>query len=487
MILFLDTETTGINKAIDRVVQIAWIVADYDGSIITKKSFIIKPDGFYIPRQSTAIHGITNEIAQKSGKSLENVFEQLTEDAEDAEMLVAHNASFDIGFLKGEFANLDIEYPFNSLKTICTMMVSTNYCRFQKTNGMSGYKRPKLEELHFFLFKEYFNNAHDALADTEACMRCFYELADRGIIDLSFKDSEVSKNEFHHYNRSEKILESTQSSEIFNNSPRQSFFQQTADNNFFIALNDINPSKVIETWTEYLGDELHYFPEFASVNGNEELYKNYLNKTSILGNSKLDKAFVEKFDYLNKKFTAIRSNLSFYCWLKYFFRFNDSPKKFASYAFVKSKCRLEALEAMILFIIEGLEDDALKIAKVFIPNAEAELDVIKIDVANNEPSYFDKTRLMYDILIFSTYLFIKQNDLNSTKPPEYFIKYARALFLETKSFCESLKRACGPSSQITKLLEMTEVFIRNPDSVNSEEFLDQLNQMLERDVEFYEI
>jgi len=187
MILFLDTETTGINKAIDRVVQIAWIVADYDGSIITKKSFIIKPDGFYIPRQSTAIHGITNEIAQKSGKSLENVFEQLAEDAEDAEMLVAHNASFDIGFLKGEFANLDIEYPFNSLKTICTMMVSTNYCRFQKTNGMSGYKRPKLEELHFFLFKEYFNNAHDALADTEACMRCFYELADRGVIELNIE------------------------------------------------------------------------------------------------------------------------------------------------------------------------------------------------------------------------------------------------------------------------------------------------------------
>jgi len=189
MILFLDTETTGINKAIDRIVQVAWVIADYDGLVSAKKSFIIRPDGFYIPRSSTAIHGITNDIAEKNGSSLVDVLNELARDAEDAEMLVAHNASFDTGFLKGEFANLDLEYPFDALKTICTMMVSTNYCRLEKTNGMSGYKRPKLEELHFFLFKEYFDNAHDALADTEACMRCFYELVERGVVGLNIENN----------------------------------------------------------------------------------------------------------------------------------------------------------------------------------------------------------------------------------------------------------------------------------------------------------
>jgi DNA polymerase-3 subunit alpha/DNA polymerase-3 subunit epsilon len=188
MILFLDTETTGINKAIDRIVQIAWIVADYEGEISHEKNFIIKPDGFYIPKQSTAIHGITNDIAEKTGDSLEDVLDELITDAEEAEILVAHNAAFDIGFLKGEFANLGIDFPFDELKIICTMMSSTNYCRLQKLNGMPGYKRPKLEELHFFLFNEYFNNAHDALADTEACMRCFYELVNLEIIPLNLKN-----------------------------------------------------------------------------------------------------------------------------------------------------------------------------------------------------------------------------------------------------------------------------------------------------------
>lgn len=195
MILFLDTETTGINKAIDRIVQIAWIIADSEGLISTQKNFIIKPDGFFIPKSSSAIHGITNDIAEKNGSSLEDVLNELAEDAEEAEMLVAHNASFDTGFLKGEFANLDLEYPFEGLRTICTMMVSTSYCRLEKTNGISGFKRPKLEELHFFLFKEYFNNAHNALADTEACMRCFYELVERGVIELNFeKNIKYSSN-----------------------------------------------------------------------------------------------------------------------------------------------------------------------------------------------------------------------------------------------------------------------------------------------------
>lgn len=184
MILFLDTETTGINKAIDRIVQVAWVVADNDGSVVHKKSFIIKPDGFYIPDRASLIHGITNEIAENTGDSLEDVLDELISDAEEAEVLVAHNAAFDIGFLKGEFANLGIDYPFDDLKIICTMMSSTNYCRLQKLNGMPGFKRPKLEELHFFLFNEYFDYAHDALADTEACMRCFYELVEREVIPI---------------------------------------------------------------------------------------------------------------------------------------------------------------------------------------------------------------------------------------------------------------------------------------------------------------
>ncbi len=52
-------------------------------------------------------------------------------------------------------------------------------------NTQAGYKRPKLEELHLLLFDEDFDNAHDALADTEACMRCFFELVERGVISIS--------------------------------------------------------------------------------------------------------------------------------------------------------------------------------------------------------------------------------------------------------------------------------------------------------------
>ena len=62
---------------------------------------------------------------------------------------------------------------------ICTMEMSTDYCELP---GPYGYKWPSLSELHYKLFNEYFDEAHDAAVDVRACANCFFELKDRGII-----------------------------------------------------------------------------------------------------------------------------------------------------------------------------------------------------------------------------------------------------------------------------------------------------------------
>ncbi len=189
MYLFLDTETTGTNLAKDRVVQVAWIVASDNGQIEQEREYIIRPDGFYIPTRVSEIHGITTERAEAEGHSLSKVLKLLHTDAGRIDYVVAHHVSFDLGMLRREFVEVDIKFPFDSSTHICTMMSSVNYCRLQKLNGMSGYKRPTLNELHFNLFKKYFDGAHNAMSDTQACMRCFFELKRLGVILLSGQSS----------------------------------------------------------------------------------------------------------------------------------------------------------------------------------------------------------------------------------------------------------------------------------------------------------
>ena len=70
--LFFDVETTGLPfnyKApytqLDnwpRIVQLSWLIADFDGAILKESDNIIKVD-FEIPQEVSRIHGITNVIS----------------------------------------------------------------------------------------------------------------------------------------------------------------------------------------------------------------------------------------------------------------------------------------------------------------------------------------------------------------------------------------------------------------------------------------
>jgi len=59
------------------------------------------------------------------------------------------------------------------------MKGSANIC---KIPGRHGYKWPNLTELHTYLFKKGFEEAHDAEADVKALATCFFELKNRGLL-----------------------------------------------------------------------------------------------------------------------------------------------------------------------------------------------------------------------------------------------------------------------------------------------------------------
>ena len=114
----LDVETTGLlPKNGDRVIEIG-AVAIENQSIVDEFSSLIDVDKI-IPRQVQRVYGITNEMLYgepKPDEALPEFYKFIA-----GSILIAHNASFDIGFLRNEFALLSMSLNNRSL---CTLKMS---------------------------------------------------------------------------------------------------------------------------------------------------------------------------------------------------------------------------------------------------------------------------------------------------------------------------------------------------------------------------
>ncbi len=183
MYLFFDTETTGLPRnwkapVTDlsnwpRMVQLAYLNYDKDGTKISGGDFIIKPEGYTIPSDASRIHGISTERANKEGKNLLSVLKEFENLVNKADYLVAHNMSFDEKIIGAELLRCNMKNSIAQKRKICTMESSTNFCAI---DGPYGYKWPKLSELHFKLFGTGFKEAHNAAVDITATAKCFWEL-----------------------------------------------------------------------------------------------------------------------------------------------------------------------------------------------------------------------------------------------------------------------------------------------------------------------
>ncbi len=190
MYLFFDTETTGLPKLYQapvtdldnwpRLVQIAWVLSDAHGKELAKHESIIKPEGFLIPEQASKVHGISTEQAEEEGVALETALDQFIWALKQSESLVAHNIKFDEKIIGAELIRKEFNHQLLNINKICTMHASTDYCQLP---GKYGYKWPRLNELHQKLFDKDFKNAHNALADVEAMVKCFFEMKKRGIVN----------------------------------------------------------------------------------------------------------------------------------------------------------------------------------------------------------------------------------------------------------------------------------------------------------------
>ncbi|MFC4267450.1 DNA polymerase III subunit alpha [Polaribacter marinivivus] len=186
MYLIFDTETTGLPKSWNapitdtdnwpRCIQIAWQLHDDMGNLLDRNDFLIQPDGFNIPYDAERIHGISTELAQEKGISLDEGLRLFNEALSKTTFIVGQNVEFDVNIMGCEFHRLGVENNLTKLPVLdtCTEK-SALLC--QLPGGRGGkFKLPTLTELHKHLFGIDFAEAHNATADVEATTRCFLEL-----------------------------------------------------------------------------------------------------------------------------------------------------------------------------------------------------------------------------------------------------------------------------------------------------------------------
>lgn len=188
--LFFDVETTGLPLGRNahpsnldvfdkcRVVSIAWCLRDAD-TMYSQHYHVVDPG--LPPGQeigASFIHGITRDIVDAYGIRKDIVLDMFLQDLKRSTILIAHNMTFDINVVASELYRLDRKEDADALlnsDTMCTMKSTTDIVKLPSRYGRS-YKWPKLAELYKFLFGYEFDNQHNALADVDALVRCFYEL-----------------------------------------------------------------------------------------------------------------------------------------------------------------------------------------------------------------------------------------------------------------------------------------------------------------------
>jgi DNA polymerase-3 subunit epsilon len=179
-ILFFDTETTEVTRPTPRIIQMGWILADQAGQVLNKQTHLIRPNGWLMPTGPFWVNnGFAHTKSMREGVPIDYVLGLFHNDHTQADLLVAHNISFDLRILFGEYGRLG-RVPAPKME-FCTMNKTTSIARIP---GKKGYKRPTLAELYRFLFEKEMEDSHKADADVAVTMECFFELVNRKLINL---------------------------------------------------------------------------------------------------------------------------------------------------------------------------------------------------------------------------------------------------------------------------------------------------------------
>ena len=195
----LDLETTGFSPITEKITEIG-IMKLRDGKVIDEFSCFVNPEK-PIPARVVEVTNITDDMV-KDAETIEKVFPKLLEFIEGS-VLVAHNAEFDIGFLKHNARVLGHNFEFTYLDTLSLAKDLFSEFKTYKLGRIAKNLGIKVEV------------AHRALDDVDTTVKVFKimleKLKERGCealedIDRLGSDDEAKKSEYKKLNTYHAII-----------------------------------------------------------------------------------------------------------------------------------------------------------------------------------------------------------------------------------------------------------------------------------------
>lgn len=191
--IVLDTETTGLKipqkpdgqisgnrkylqsgKGFDEILQLA--IVNQEGEILFNDSFL--PANRKTWKTAQAIHNISpQDVASK--QTFSSRLEEIQSIIQEAPLIIAYNASFDLAFLQGQGVDLQNK-PY-----ICAMDAFAKVYGKRRRYG-HGWEWQSLEKCAAF-FGLVNEHAHDALADAELTLACYKAMVRDGNLILNWE------------------------------------------------------------------------------------------------------------------------------------------------------------------------------------------------------------------------------------------------------------------------------------------------------------
>lgn len=201
-IVFFDLETTGINVASDRIVEISYLKVFPDGKE-ESKTYRVNPT-IPIPKQASDIHGILDEDV-KDKPTFAELAKSIAKDMEGCDLGGYNSNKFDIPLLAEEMIRAEVEVDFKKRKFIDVQVI------FLK-------KEPRtLGAAYQFFCNKKLTDAHSAEADTRAT----YEILQAQLDRYSDLENDIDKlSDFSSHNKNAdfagRIIYNENGEECFN-------------------------------------------------------------------------------------------------------------------------------------------------------------------------------------------------------------------------------------------------------------------------------
>jgi DNA polymerase-3 subunit epsilon len=164
-IVFFDLETTGVDTAKDRIVEISMVKVMPNGDEIVRTR-LINPQ-MHIPEDATAIHGITDDDV-KEQPTFSQIAKSLAQFIEGCDFGGFNSNRFDLPVLAEEFLRADVDIDLRNRRYIDVQNI------FHKKE-----ERTLVAAYRFYCDKELGDAAHGAEADTMATYEVLKAQLDR--------------------------------------------------------------------------------------------------------------------------------------------------------------------------------------------------------------------------------------------------------------------------------------------------------------------